>query len=44
LYIDPENYRVDKRRTFKFRIKEALFKSVDGVFDKKDINKLEEII
>jgi len=44
LYIELKNYRVDKRKTFKFRIKEALFKPVDVVFDKKDIDKLEEII
>ena len=44
LYIEPENYSIEKRGAFKFRIKEALFKPVDIVFDKKDIDKLEEII
>ena len=44
LYIEPENYSIEKRGAFKFRIKEALFKPVDVVFDKKDIDELEEII
>ena len=43
LYIEPENYSIEKRGSFKFRIKEKLFKPVDVVFDKKDIDKLEEI-
>jgi len=43
LYIEPENYSIEKRGAFKFRIKEALFKPVDVVFDKKDIDKLQKI-
>ena len=43
LYIEPENYSIEKRGAFKFRIKEMLFKPVDITFDKRDINKLEEI-
>lgn len=44
LYIEPENYDLEKRGAFKFRIKQALFKPIDVVFDKKEIDKLEEIV
>ena len=44
LYIEPQNYDIEKKGAFKFRLKEALFKPVDVVFDKKEIDKLEEII
>jgi len=43
LYIEPENYDLEKRGAFKFRIKEILFKPVDVVFSKDNIDKLEEI-
>jgi len=43
LYIEPENYDLEKRGAFKFRIKEILFKPVDVVFSKESIDKLEEI-
>jgi len=43
LYIEPENYDLEKRGAFKFRVKEALFKPVDVVFSKDNIDKLEEI-
>jgi len=43
LYIEPENYDLEKRGAFKFRIKEILFKPVDVVFSKENIDKLEEI-
>jgi len=43
LYIEPENYSLEKRGAFKFRIKEILFKPVDVVFSKENIDKLEEI-
>ena len=43
LYIEPEFYDLEKKGAFKFRIKEALLKPVDVIFDKKDIDRLEEI-
>ena len=43
LYIEPEIYDLAKKGAFKFRVKEALFKPVDVVFDKENIDKLEEI-
>ncbi len=43
LYIEPEICDLEKRGAFKFRVKEALFKPVDVVFDKKEIDKIEEI-
>jgi len=36
--------RIEKRGAFKFRIKEVIFKLVNVVFDKKDIDKLQKII
>ncbi len=44
LYIKPQKYDLEKRGAFKFRVKESLFKPVDVVFDKKEIDKIEEII
>ena len=43
LYIEPEIYDLQRKGAFKFRVKEALFKPVDVVFDKKEIDKMEEI-
>ena len=43
LYIEPESYSLEKKGAFKFRVKEAIFKPVDVIFDKKFIDKLEEI-
>jgi len=43
LYIEPENYSLEKRGAFKFIIKEILFKPIDVVFSKENIDKLEEI-
>ncbi len=44
LYIEPEIYDLQRKGAFKFRVKEALFKPVDVVFDRKDIDKIEEIL
>jgi len=43
LYIEPEIYDLQRKGAFKFRVKEALFKPVDVVFDKKEIDKMEEM-
>ena len=43
LYIEPEIYDLAKKGAFKFRIKELLYKPVDVVFDKSDIDRVEEI-
>ena len=43
LYIEPEIYDLQRKGAFKFRIKEALFKPVDVIFDKESIDKVEEI-
>ncbi len=42
LYIGPEKYNL-KKTTFKFKVKEVLFKPVDVVFDKKEIDDMKEI-
>ena len=43
LYIEPENYSLEKKGAFKFRIKEILYKPVDVVFDIDSIDRVEEI-
>ena len=43
LYIEPEIYDLQRKGAFKFRVKEALFKPVDVVFDREGIDRLEEI-
>jgi len=43
LYIEPENYNIQKRGAFKFRLKWLWYKPVDVVFSKENIDKLEEL-